>query len=226
MKRLTVFALFTLLFFAVAAHAQCGPGCFFYGGDYDSNHPNADSLTNENDLTVPNPTVQYPVGAATYQNFDIDPNKPPVVVTGLFTNNMSSLSPAPTSAFWQICWGLPSAPSCLSGTVGGANFTYTLTGRGDFGYMEYHDLVILNPPVVLNPITATKYWFAVVPQAPSSLGRSFNSNSFGLNQVGTDTDNLQYLKSPVYTSNKFVNANTFGVFPKFSSGVCVGTGPC
>ena len=233
MKKLSCLALFTLLFFSSFASAQCGSGCYFYSGDFDPNDPNANYLSNENDSTVPNTSGNYPVGAATYQNFDIDPTQGPVTVTGLFTNNMSDFKAKTTSAYWEICYGLNTAPACpFSGLASGANFpTPTATGRSYGPYTEWHYLVT-GLSVTLDPKVATKWWLAVVPQDPTSATacktslRSFNSTGSGINRIGKETDNLQFWRSPLYTLNQFLNANTQGVFPIFSGGVCVGPGPC
>ena len=75
MKMLTYFALFTLLFVALAARAQCplvpGSACYFYGGDIFFGDPNQNGLANENDVTFPAPVLDPYVGAATYQNFEM-----------------------------------------------------------------------------------------------------------------------------------------------------------
>ncbi len=47
------------------------------------------------------------------------------------------------------------------------------TGRVDFGYTEYTDLLGVN----VNLIGGTEYWMAVVPNDPLNANRSFNSNT-------------------------------------------------
>ena len=64
----------------------------------------------------------------------------------------------------------------------------------------------------------TQYWMAVVPQDPSNANRSFNSDTDGLNSVGTQTNNLQYFNSAFFGAN-FTNANNEGAFAAFSQGV-------
>lgn len=217
MQRITYLSLITLLFFAVLAHAQCGPNCLFYGGDLDLNSPNQDGLSNELDIPVPNAPAATPYGGATFQNFIAGGLG--VKISGLFTNNLSDLNP--TSAYWQIRSGVSlHTPGKLEasgfGTVGLGTFTHTPTGRSDFGYVEYHDGVSgLN--ITLNP---GQYWFSVVPQAPYTVGRSFNSNSDGLNAVGNQTLNQQYFDS-VYFHANFDDPSGYGggVYPAFSSGV-------
>ena len=95
----------------------------------------------------------------------------------------------------------------------------TTTGRSGFGLTEYDNLVTgLNVP-----LGAGTYWFIVVPNAPTSTGRSFESNTFGLNSVGTSISNEQFWNSSFFGQN-FTNANTGGVFPNMSAGVYVSSG--
>ena len=212
MKRATIITFITLLFCAIAAHAQGCPGCYFYGGDIDLNDPNANGLANENDAIVPTTVLSPNYGAATFQNFEADNIK----VTGLFTNNFSDLNP--TSAYWEIRTGVSQGNGgklFASGTASGANFTHTATSRSDFGYVEYKDWASgLN--INLTPGT---YWFAVVPQDTTTFGRSFNSNAnTGLNEVGNEISGQQFFNSAFFGA-KFDNANNWGVFNTFSSGV-------
>ncbi len=196
-----------------SAGIQCPPGastCYFYGGDLDLNDPNQNGLANENDAIVGG----NPYGAATYQNFVVSGSS--ISVSGLFTNNLSGLNPS--SAYWELRSGVSEGNGgtlIASGTASGANFSQTATGRSDFGYTEYEDLAG-GMSVNLAPGT---YWFAVVPQDPSNANRSFNSNTDGLNSVGTQISNQQYFNSAFFGAN-FTNANNEGVFPTFSSGVC------
>jgi hypothetical protein len=213
MKRLALLSLFAVLFFGMGtgtlASAQCPSGCLFYGGDFDVNNPNADGLANETDLIVGG----NPYGAATYQNFIVGGQG--WNVTGLFTNNLNTLTPS--SGYWEIRTGMHEYDGGIlvaSGTQSDGNFSQTPTGRGGFGYAEYTDLVSgLN--VNLLP---GMYWLAMVPTCPTCYGRSFNSNTFGLNSVGTQTSNLQFWCSAFF-DGCFENANNDGVFPTFSSGV-------
>jgi hypothetical protein len=184
----------------------------FYSGDFDLNNPNANGLANENDASVPG----NPYGAATYQNFTISQN---YTVTGLFTNNLSALNPS--SGYWEIRSGVSEGNGgtmIASGTASDANFTHTPTGRSGFGYSEYTDLA-RGLSVNLAPGT---YWFSVVPQDPNNENLSYNSNTFGLNQVlGTGvstTNDLQYWDSP-YFSWTYTNTDNQGPFPAFSGGV-------
>ena len=228
MKRNIYLTLYALLLFTAVASAQCGSNCYFYGGDFNANDPNSNGLANEQDVPVPGPTAALPYGAATYQNFLVSS---PIKVTGLFTNNLSNFI-NPTSAYWEIRLGVGTNNQGFvvgsgTGTIGAGNYTHTPTGRSGYGYTEYKDWVSgLN--VVLNAVGV--YWLAVVPQDPTSLGRSFNSNTDGLNQVGTEIDNQQYFNSGFFPASAWVNANSptpplanacncSTTFARFSSGV-------
>jgi len=211
MNKIASLSLFAVMFFGTGtlASAQCPSGCLFYGGDFDANNPNADGLANENDAIIGG----YPYGAATYQNFI---NSQTWNVTGLFTNNLSSISTP--SGYWEIRSGMheyDGGTLIASGTQSGSNFSQTPTGRSDFGYTEYTDLATgLN--VKLAP---GMYWFAMVPTCPTCNGRSFNSNSLeGLNAVGTQVSDMQFFCTSFF-DGCFENADNDGVFPTFSSGV-------
>jgi hypothetical protein len=211
MKIIAPLSLFIVLFIGTVANAQCPSGCLFYGGDFDPNNPNSNGLANETDLIVGG----NPYGAATYQNFV---NSQTWNVTGLFTNNLSTLTPS--SGYWEVRSGMSEGNGgtlIASGTGSGGNFSQTPTGRSGFGYTEYADLVTglsVNLP-------AGMYWLAMVPTCPTCNGRSFNSNSLeGLNAVGTQISNDQFWNASLF--GEFTNADNLGVFPTFSSGV-IGT---
>ena len=204
---------------AAAASADYPPQLVFYGGDFDPNNPNANGLANENDRIVPQLTVAVPYGAATYQNFIYRTDEcwlSGCYVTGLFTNNLSAISP--TSAYWEIRSGVSEGNGgtlIASGTGSGNNFRHTPTGRSGFGYTEYQDLI---SGLYLTVEPDTPYWFAVVPNDAKGASRSFNSNTFGLNAVGTQISNEQYFNSPFFGAH-FTNTQNEGTYPTFSSGV-------
>lgn len=123
MPKIASLSLFVVLQFGVLANAQCPSGCLFYGGDFDPNNPNANGLSNENDLI----DGGNPYGTATYQNFI---NSQTWNITGLFTNNLSTLTPS--SGYWEIRSGMSEGNGGLliaSGTQSGGNFSQTPTGR-------------------------------------------------------------------------------------------------
>jgi len=209
MRKIALLSLF-VLFLGTFAVAQCGSNCLFYGGDFDSTNPSANGLANENDAIVGG----NPYGAATYQNFTI-PAGQTWDIESLFTNNLSFLNPS--SAYYEIRSGVSEGNGgtlLLSGTATGGNFSQTPTGRSGFGYTEYTDNVSFSS-VNFGP---GMYWMAVVPNDPTNANRSFNSNTFGANSVGTQTSDFQYWNSAFFGAN-FTNANHDGTFHTFSSGV-------
>jgi hypothetical protein len=216
MKRfagLSLFAAIALLCCSPRANAgtQCPPAsgyCYFYGGDFDLLNPNANALANENDPIIGG----NPYGAATYQNFVVSGGG--ITVSALFTNNLSGLNP--TSGYWEIRSGVSEGNGgtlIASGTAGGGNFTHVPTGRMGFGWSEYSDTAN-NLNVSLSDGT---YWFAMVPNDPHTNNRSFNSNTFGPNAVGSQISDQRFWNSAFFGAN-FTNADTQGVFPTFSSG--------
>ena len=203
MKKLALLSLFALLFFTVSAFADT---LYFYGGDFDPNNGNANGLANETDGIVGG----SPYGAATYQNFVASGS---INVTGLFTNNLNS-NGAPADGYWEIRSGVSEGNGGTLIASGTGSITNTPTGRSGFGYTETQNLVS-NLNVSLD---AGTYWFAVVPDCPNCGGRYFNSNTFGLNSVGTQISNEQFFNSSFFGAN-YTNANNEGVFQSFSSGV-------
>jgi len=198
-----VFTLLVLL----AATPLLASGPYFYSGDFDPNDPNANGLANETDAIVNG----SPYGAATYQNFVTDG----VFVSNLFTNNLSGLNPS--SGYWEIRSDVSEGNGgtlIASGTTAPGNFYHNPTGRNGFGFNEYQDVA----DGVNVTLPAGTFWFAVVPNDPASGNRSFNSNTFGLNRIGTEIDNQQYFNSTFFGAD-FTNANNEGVFAAFSAGV-------
>ena len=169
-------ALLLLLLAGSPLWADC-PYCMFYSGDFDPNNPNADGLANENDAFA----FGNPYGAATYQNFVVTES---AYIPTMFTDNLSSLDPS--TGYWEIRSGVSEGNGGTIVASGTGAMRQTPTGRSAFGYSEYKDEVVVS--VSLGPGT---YWFAVVPNDPGNPGRSFNSNTFGLNRVGTEIDNEQ-----------------------------------
>jgi len=211
MKRIVLVGL--LLFAALPSLADNCIGfgwcTMFYGGDFDPNDPNADGLANENDAIVGG----NPYGAATYQNFII--KDPDWDITGLFTNNLSQLTP--TAGYWEIRKGVSEGNGGTLIASGTGPVTNTPTGRSGFGYTEYTNRVTFPPGF---DVPSGQYWFAVVPVCTTCGGRAFNSNTMGANRVGTEIENQQFFNSSFFGAN-FTNANNEGAFPSFSSGVVV-----
>lgn len=204
MRKAALLCLIAVFFCTTGAFAST----LFYGGDFDVNNPGANGVANETDGIVGG----NPYGSATYQNFT---NFVSWNVTGLFTNNLSMLQP--DNGYWEIRSGVSEGNGGTLIASGTGAVTNTPTGRSGFGFTEYHNEVDgLNITLVPG-----MYWFAVVPQAPGQFERSFNSNTFGLNSIGTQTSHQQYWNSPFYNVN-FTNADYWGNIATFSSGV-IGT---
>ena len=205
MKAIVVSLLVILA--AIPLHTTC-TGCrgpYIYSGDFDPNNPNANGLANETDGIVGG----NPYGAATYENFVLDG---PAFIYNMFTNNLSQLDP--TTGYWEIRSGMSEGNGGTLIASGTGPMTQTPTGRSGFGYTEYQDMV----EGLGISLGAGTYWFALVPNCTTCFGRSFNSNTFGLNSVGTFIDNDQFWNSSFFGAN-FTNANNDGVFPRFSGGL-------
>jgi PEP-CTERM motif-containing protein len=207
-KRFLGYLLAAVLVFSALASAST----LFYAGDFDPNNPNANGLANENDGIVGG----NPYGAATFQNF-IVPNGQNWTVTGLFSNDLMNI--APGQAYWEIRTGVSEGNGGTLIASGTGTDIVTATGRSGFGFTEFNNLVTgLN--LHLGP---GMYWMTVVPLAPGQFGRSFNSNTFGLNSIGSDVQNQEFFNSSFFGAN-YTNANNEGVFPLFSDGVIGTTG--
>lgn len=205
MKQLASLTLFAMLLFGTEtlANAQCPSGCLFYGGDFDPNNPNANGLANENDAIVHG----KPYGAAAYQNFII-PSGQTWNISGLFSNDIMFLSPP--NAYWEIRSGVSEGNGGTLLASGTGSDSYHLKGQ----FEEYTNTVSgLNLT-----LDSGMYWLTVLPDAPDQQGRSFNTNTFGLNAVGTQVSDRQFFNSPFF-SFTFTNADNLGVFPTLSSGV-------
>jgi hypothetical protein len=210
MKKLALLSLFAMLFgmtatfaYAQGCTAETGYTCIFYGGDFNSGDPNANGLANETDAIISG----SPYGAATYQNFVLSGSQ---TIGGLSTNNLSGLNPA--TAYWEIRSGVSEGNGgtlIASGTGATSN---QATGRSDFGYNEYTNFV----GGLSVSLTSGTYWEAVVPNDPSNANRSFESNTTGINSVGTQNSGQQFWNSAFFGVN-YTNANNEGVFNTFSS---------
>ncbi len=155
-----------------------------------------------------------PYGAATYQNFVSDWG---VAVTGLFTDDLmnDSLMTPPTvkgqpTAYWEIRSGVWEGNGGTLVASGTGFDTVTPTGRSDFGYNEYTNEVDMRAYLG----TGT---YGCATSCQLGRGRSYNSNTFGLNSVGTQISDLQFFNSSFFGAN-FTDANNEGAFQTFSSG--------
>ncbi len=194
-----------LLLLVLAASPLWGAS---YTGDFDPNNPLADSLANENDANVGG----NPYGAATYENFVVGSGG--AWVTGFWTNNLMNI--VPQTAYWELRKGVSEGNGGTIIASGTSVDQVTPTGRSGFGYTEYQNYVDIGSYFI--PLDPGTYWYAVVPQAPDQDGRSFNSNTFGLNGHGTFIKDQQYFNSAHFGAS-FTNADYFGDFPLFSGGV-------
>lgn len=202
MKRIAL-----LLLLVLAASTLCAGS---YTGDFDPNHWGAGDVPNENDLIVGG----APYGAATYENV-VETGS--VWVIGFWTNDLMSITPQ--GAYWELRSGVSDGNGgtiIASGTSTGSYFSSTPTGRSAFGLTEYTNHVDIGDYFI--PLDPGTYWYAVVPQAPDQNGRSFNTNTFGLNGHGSFILNQQYWDSPALGAN-FTNADYEGAFPLFSGGI-------
>ncbi len=205
MKRLALLCLLALLFSTAWAYAD---QLYFYGGDSDPNGDGFGALSNEDDALVHGD----PYGSAVYQNFYALSN---IMVSGLFTNNFSSL--VPTSGYWEVRSGVIEGNGGTLIASGSGAVTNDPTGRYFQELYEFTNLVSgLNVS-----LAAGQYWFAVVPECPSCDGRAFNGDTFGLNSVGNSDLNLEYINTPGFAN--FMNLGS--EFPTGSSGVYVNNVP-
>ena len=211
-KKLLGLVLAMMLLFAVVASAS--DITLFYAGDFDPNNPNANGLANENDGIVSG----SPYGAATFQNF-IVPTGQNWTVHGLFSNDLMSVTAS--TAYWEIRSGVSQGNGGTLIASGTGTDIMTPTGRSGFGFTEFNNLVT----GLDVQLSSGMYWMTVVPLAPGQGGRSFNSNTFGLNSVGQGTADQEFFNSSFFGAN-YSNADNFGVFSFFSDGVIGCNGSC
>jgi hypothetical protein len=190
-------------FLVLSGASGAGAALLYYGGDLDPSNPDASGLPNEQILAAQ---------AATYDNFTVSGGD--WDVTGLFTNNLIMNFDA-TLADWEIRSGVSEGNGGTLVASGTATPIATPTGRSFFGLTEAQ--VLVDVSLILAPGT---YWVSVAPIDPNG-SETFNSNSFGLNAVGTHTPDDDFWNSFTFGAD-FTNANSQGVFPAFSSGV-IGT---
>ncbi len=179
-----------------------------YTGDFDPNHFGANALPNENDANVGG----MPYGAAAYENFVVTGEQKWII--GFWTNNLMDITPQ--TAYWELRMGVSEGNGGTIIASGTSPDQVTPTGRSAFGYSEYRNYADIGSFFI--PLDPGTYWYAVVPLAPDQNGRSFNTNTFGLNGHGTFIPDEQYFNSAFYGAN-FTNADWFGAFPLLSGGV-------
>jgi PEP-CTERM motif len=190
-------------FLLVGGPVARGDVTLFYGGDFDPNNGNANGLFNGNNI---NATAQ------TYQNF-IVPAGQTWTIDRMWSNNLTD-GTLYSTADWSIRSGVSEGNGgTVIASATGVAATDTATGRSGFGLTE-DTIQVTGLSVTLGPGT---YWMQVTPDGSGS-GLSYNSNTFGLNSVGSSVSDQQYFNSTTFGSN-FTNADNEGVFPNFSNGV-------
>ncbi len=198
-----VFSLSRLL----AAPSYCKP-CLFYGGDFDSSSPAADTFANENIYPGDSQTLSQ-----IYSPFTV-PAGQTWSVTGLFINTIAyptALDPVATP--WEIRTGIAKSGGS-GGTLvasGTANATMTATGRNLNGVPEYTILVTWSAPVVL---PAGTYWENVTPQCTNLNNPQCTAQGF-TGFLESDMETMYGLNSwgpPEPWQNSFWNAPDFGLF--------------
>jgi hypothetical protein len=191
---------------AVVSPVRADP-VLFYGGDLDPSNPQATGLLN----------MQSAVGGfgRTYQNFII-PLGQTWTITGLFSNDLTQ-----GTVFGFVDWEIRSGISegnggILVASAIDAPATMTPTDRSlntpGFGLSEFN-FTVSGLDVVLGP---GMYWMNAAPDAGKFEAPVFNSNTFGLNPVGSQVSDQQFWNA---SSANFTNADNVGVFPALSDGV-------
>jgi hypothetical protein len=188
--------------FALVAPARAHANILFYGGDFEPGSPGNGVLANEHNTSVSLANV--------YQNF-IVPAGQIWNVTSLFSNDLLTAGTTIASADWSISTGVSSGNPGTLFAGGNSPVTITPTGRTAFGDVEY-TFEVMGLSVLLSPGT---YWLDVTPVGTGS-GRSFNSNTLGLNAVGSDTAFDQFFNSPPFSD---FYTPTLPPFANFSDGV-------
>lgn len=147
--------------------SYCEP-CLFYGGDLDASAPNPNGLWNGlRDTSVP-------VDGEVLVPFTV-PKGQIWIVTGLFTNNQSSVSVIdPQQANWSISKDVTGGSAGHTIASGTAHASYTPTGRSFLWYKEYTVLVKIKA-VLLVPRT---YWLTVVPLCTNPADSTCNLASY------------------------------------------------
>jgi hypothetical protein len=190
------------------AIAQAPPGSLWYNGDFNG----VNGLANERNTVV--------TQAAVYDDFDVTA---PLGwnVTAVFSDNLENTNV--TAADWEIRTGVSEGNGgtlIASGTTNSP--IVTQVGRGGFGFQEYRvEVVGLNVFLPRLP-SGQRYWLNVTPVGDGT-GRSFNTNTSGVNCVGTPCGNDQnaFFNSIFFGANFTSTANE-GEPTDFSNGV-IGT---
>ena len=185
---LLALALIAAFAFNTSVRAQALPDSLWYNGDL--NHVNG--LANERDSSLG--FGQY---AHVFDDFNV-PSGQTWPVIGLYSNNYDSMTGI-VGVEWSIRQGITAGNGgtlIASGTAGPGDFQVIFHNAGDFGYTEY-TVVAQNLNILL---TSGTYFLNVTPIG-SGNGRSFTSDTSGVNCIGTPCGN---------NGNAFFDSNFFG----------------
>jgi len=210
---------------AMAATLLTGTNAYadllYYGGDFDPTDANAQVLENGYNTSLS-------TDGAVYDNFSVGGTS--WNVTSLFSNDVISTAVTGiTTAHWEIRTGMSAGNGGTLLFEGDTTPTITATGR-ELPIYKYPEYTVEVP--VSFTLAAGTYWLEVAPyyKDPINLVSSFESNTFGLNSVGTHTtpdDDFwnSYNESANFWDGKTV-CNAFYLpspcFDSFSDGV-IGT---
>jgi hypothetical protein len=187
-------------FVTPGAPQLCQGKCPFYGGDIDTNDPNANAFANANTILVP---LTYTYSALT----------PPInaLVTGMVINHLPTINGGtqydPAVGIYDVRTGVSSGNGGTD-IGGGSNTLHSLaTGRSPFGYTEASVGSLFTSPIAITK--GTTYWFNYLPQCTNSNNTDcedgiyyFESNTDGLNGVNAKLQN---------SYQAFFNSSFFGV---------------
>jgi len=208
-RRATLAALLviTALALTTTATAQAPPGSLWYNGDPN----NINGLANERNTAV--------TQAAVYDDLNVTS---PLGwhVTAVFSVDLFSPDMTVTAADWEIRTGISEGNAgtlIASGTTNSP--VVTLIGHTQNEFMV--EVTELNVFLPMLP-SGQHYWLNVTPVGDGT-GSSFNTDTSGLNCVGSpcgNDDNAFFTST--YFGTYFTNTNNYDGQPDFSMGV-IGT---
>ena len=181
---LLALALTAAFAFNTSVRAQALPGSLWYNGD--RNHTNG--LANERD-----DSLGFGLYAHVFDDFNV-PAGQTWTVTSLYSNNYNNYIESggtTTAVEWSIRQGITNGNGgtlIAGGTAGPGNFAFFFKDTGDFGFSEY-TAQALNLNITLSGGTTGATYFLNVTPVGNGFGRSFDSDTSGLNCVGTPCGN-------------------------------------
>ncbi len=231
----TLFASFPLLalcvLFSLPTHAQddnastgganaeptppsyCHP-CLFYGGDFDSDNPNANSLPNAYTINTEE-TAYVPFYVPTGQVWTIK---------GLFSNNLSNTAYInPPQMRWSISTGIGAGNPGTVVASGTVSATFTPTGRSFQEFTEYTVLGRLTPETAVT-LNSGVYWMTAVPVCTKQIGYCVGA-FYGVADVeDVPAPNHKGIQPNDDSYYSFPNGQLYFVQAWGPSGVCGGVG--